>query len=615
MNAMKAYKSALKHALLLTLMLQVYGLTYSQPSSYSWNHRHNYIDYVSDAKDQGEQGPCGIFATVAAVEAMIEIYFNHEGSNENLSESNLYSDCTLHNWTPDLALPFFKSNGSVDEGTWPWPGPVYTKPDHPRYMTNPPCNTFLAEDYDHKAKIPGWGVSLWGSNPTIDSVEDLKKAIMDYGPIILAGNGADQSGNKLGRALHPGDSNVHHSILVTGWTANGKWEIKDSWPGAPASNRQVAINFFDYAPNCYWIKPVVNDNGTLKYITVKDYYGIDKYSRESAIDDDRDGFYRWGLEAYPTSGFTGYYPKMDFDDRDKYVIFCDGYTPVNGPRISDTTSKWVCAGGKTFTLDYFDPELTNRGFSTEWNVTPTTYFSSNCSGSGATTNLIVPITGYVGKKGKIEYKLKYNGNVLTTHKFEFYLIGPRENYVTVSILDSYGGSPQSSGDFYYLCPNTNYTISYINSDQDCTTSNFSWVLPSGWTTNYTYDNLISINTNNYPYGMVQISATTSKCGPNVILKDLYFAEGYCGEYFMAYPNPTDDFVNIDIIKEKFPIDEDPSSEQSILTIIDGSGIAKSKVNFTSYPYKLGTGNLPEGLYYLNIQYKDKKSTIRLSIKH
>ena len=84
---------------------------------------------------------------------------------------------------------------------------------------------------------------------------------------------------------------------------------------------------------------------------------------------------------------------------------------------------------------------------------------------------------------------------------------------------------------------------------------------------------------------------------------------------MAYPNPTDDFVNIDIIKEKFPIDEDPSSEQSILTIIDGSGIAKSKVNFTSYPYKLGTGNLPEGLYYLNIQYKDKKSTIRLSIKH
>lgn len=339
------------------------------------------------------------------------------------------------------------------------------------------------------------------------------------------------------------------------------------------------------------------------------------YSREDAEDYDHDGFYRWGLEAYPTPGFTGYYPKMDFDDRDKYVIFCDGYTPLDGPRISDTTSKWICAGGKTFTLDYFDSELTNRGFSTEWNVTPTTYFSSNSSGYGPTTNLIVPIAGYVGKKGQIEYKLKYNGNVLTTHKFEFYLIGPRENYVTVSILDSYGGSPQGSGDFYYLCPNTNYTISYNNYDQSCTTSNFSWELPYGWTTNYTYNNLISINTNNYPYGMVQIKATTSECGSNVILKDLYFGEGYCGEYFMAYPNPTDDYVNIDIIKEKFPIDEDTSNEQSILTIIDGTGIAKSKLNLTGYPYKLSTSNLPEGLYYLNIQYKDKKSTIRLSIKH
>lgn len=104
---MKTYKSVLKHALLITIMLQVYGLTYSQPSSFSWNQRHQIIDYVSNAKDQGEQGPCGIFATVAAVEAMIEIYFNHTGSTENLSESNLYSACGLHDYGPDIALPFF----------------------------------------------------------------------------------------------------------------------------------------------------------------------------------------------------------------------------------------------------------------------------------------------------------------------------------------------------------------------------------------------------------------------------------------------------------------------------------------------------------------------------
>lgn len=611
MNAMKTYKSVLKHALLLPLMLQVYGSTYSQPSAFSWNSRHRDIDYVSEAKDQKEQGPCGIFATVAAVEAMIEIYFNHEVSTENLSESNLYSECGISDWTPGTALPFFKSTGAVDEFHWPYPtGPYYISP-YKYYMTNPTCNTY--QSYDHKAKIPGWGESIWSMNPSIDSNEDLKKAIMDYGPIILTGTGPDQGGNRLGRALHPGGVNVDHSILVTGWTANGEWEIKDSWPGAPASKREVAINFFNYAPNYYWIKPEVNENGTLKYITVKDDAGVDIYSREPAVDNDQDGFYRWGLEDYPPPGFKGY-PKMDFDDNNPYIIFCDGYTPLNGPYISETTSKWLCSSGKSFTLKEFSA-LSNLGFTVDWNVSPANYFSSNSSGSGPSTNLIVPIPGYVGKKGQIEYRLKYNGNVLTTYKFEFYLLGPRENYVTISILDSYGRSPQGSGDFYYLCPNTNYTISYNNYDQSCTTSNFSWELPYGWTTNYAYNNLISINTNNYPYGMVQIKATTSQCGPNIILKDLFFGEGYCGEYFMAYPNPTNDYVNIDIIKEKFPVDEDTSGEQSILTIIDGSGIAKTKFSFTGFPYKLSTSNLPEGLYYLNIQYKDKKSTIRLSIKH
>ena len=329
---------------------------------------------------------------------------------------------------------------------------------------------------------------------------------------------------------------------------------------------------------------------------------------------DKDGFYRWGLEAYPTPGFTGYYPKMDFDDNNKYVIFCDGYTPLDGPRISDTTSKWVCASGKTFTLAYFDPVLTNKGFSTEWNVTPTNYFSSSTQGNGISAN-VVPIAGYVGKKGKIEYKLKYNGNVLTTHKFEFNLIGPREDYVSISIQDSYGGSPQGSGDFYYLCPNTNYTITYNNYDQSCTTSNFSWGLPYGWTTNYAYNNLISINTNDYPYGMVQINATTSCCGSNVVLKSLYFGEGVCGRYFAANPNPANDYVNIDIIKDKFPVDEDTSAEQSILSIIDWAGVVKAKLNFTGFPYRFSTSNLPDGLYFLNIQYKDKKTTIRLSIKH
>lgn len=40
----------------------------AQPESFNWRNRHNNFDYIRDNdKEQGEQGPCSIFATVAAI--------------------------------------------------------------------------------------------------------------------------------------------------------------------------------------------------------------------------------------------------------------------------------------------------------------------------------------------------------------------------------------------------------------------------------------------------------------------------------------------------------------------------------------------------------------------
>jgi len=186
--------------------------------------------------------------------------------------------------------------------------------------------------------------------------------------------------------------------------------------------------------------------------------------------------------------------------------------------------------------------------------------------------------------------------------------------VSISVLDSYGGSAQGSGDYFYLCPNTNYTIYYNNYDDNCTTSDFSWTLPYGWTENYRYSNYISINTNDYPNGYLQIFATTC-CGSNINVKNVYFGEAYCGEFFMAYPNPSNNFVDIDIIKEKLSSVGYSSDEKCTLTIIDKSGIIKSKFNFIGFPYRLNTNNLSDGLYFINIQIKNIRSTIRLTIKH
>ena len=71
---------------LLTFLL-VTITTFSQPPTFSWyNSSNSNRNYISPAKDQGEQGPCRIFAAVAAVEAMCHIYYNKPFSSKRLRD-------------------------------------------------------------------------------------------------------------------------------------------------------------------------------------------------------------------------------------------------------------------------------------------------------------------------------------------------------------------------------------------------------------------------------------------------------------------------------------------------------------------------------------------------
>ena len=84
-------------------MLIGFNLTLlAQPSFFSWQRPQNGDNrgnnYISPAKDQGEQGPCRTFAAVAAVEAMSHIYYNkpfsYTTNGIDLSEAEIYSGCS-----------------------------------------------------------------------------------------------------------------------------------------------------------------------------------------------------------------------------------------------------------------------------------------------------------------------------------------------------------------------------------------------------------------------------------------------------------------------------------------------------------------------------------------
>jgi len=605
---MKTIISFFKRTILYTILLISFTFSYSQPSSFTWQYRHTgWKNPISPAKNQGENGPCSIFAAVAGVEAMASLYYMLGGTQLILSESSIYNvgpegGCTAitcGTGSIQVALDTIRSVGIVDNVYYPYSSTCRTD-----------CQqVFSSQNYNYKINIP----KSSGSQLTIDSALVLQQSIMDYGPIMVT-LGGNYGGYYATHYLYPGTShNFDHSVLIIGWRQNPEleWHIKDSWFEKPTIYYlSSSIDIFNFQPTFYRVHPLDEFNNPIS--CVGDGCPT-AFSNRVPEDHDNDGFYNWGFEPFPPDDWTGI-GFMDFDDGDPNTIFRNGYNILKGPYISDTISKYVCPGGRIFTLNNFD-NLSNLGFSVNWTVSPSGYFSSSPSGNNDTAT-VTPIASYVGKQCRIEFNLSYNSILVKTYKFEFIINGPREDLVSMSVLDSYGGSPPNSGDMYYLCPNTTYNIYYNNYDNNCQTSNFVWDLPYGWTKHWDYGHILSINTNDYPYGLLDVKANHC-CADSIPVKvySLYFAEADCGEYFMAYPNPSSEFVDIDVVKDKISSEDLVSDIKTYLSIVDKSGTVRFSTTFKGFPYRVNTSDLPDGIYFLNIQFKDKRSSIRLVIKH
>jgi hypothetical protein len=567
---------------------------FAQPANFSWRDRHGktgIYSYISNAEDQKIQGPCMIFASVAAVEAMTHIYYNMmDASTFNLSEANLYNnDCGLGcegaYLGVDASLEFIRDSGIVDETIFPFPS------------TSPYCAGSCENKYDNANYIVS--IPYFTELTGINNNTDLKKAIMDYGPIIMLSS--VETGTKIGEVLHPSDQdNEHnHTVLVLGWQSNPglEWHIKDSWPGAP-SIEYKAVNFFNFNPTFYrvWTR------------TETSQINCSIYESINYEDEDGDGFFNWGLDTDPKPEGCPGPDLMDFNDSVATIIYREGYNDgLVAPTLTAGPS-YLCASGFTYVLNNVPSVFSD---SVTWAVTP-----ANCvtpsSGSGNTAS-ITPT--YMGKQCTITFTMRHNGAV--TYSEQFITNGPLESQVSVSVQDAYGGSPPKYGDIYYLCPNTTYYIYYNNSDGNCTTSDFDWDLPYGWTEYWSSNNSVAINTNNYPDGQLDIYAKTSCCSPQSRVKVFtqYFDQAECGEFFMAFPNPSEQYVDIDIIEKKLTDEEINTNTECSLTLFDKSGIIKYKTKFKGFPHRMNTQNLPNGIYFINLDMEGKNSTIQLVVEH
>jgi len=153
---------------------------------------------------------------------------------------------------------------------------------------------------------------------------------------------------------------------------------------------------------------------------------------------------------------------------------------------------------------------------------------------------------------------------------------------------------------------------YYNNYTSCSTWDFDWELPDGWTEYWSSNNYVSIGTNNYPYGILYVWAKTCCETQNrVMVKYQYFASGGdCDGYFLFYPNPASDELMI-----SFDDKLDMSVQDKSLEIYDNNFNLMFKLDNFVKEITVNTNGWKDGYYYIRFNYNGKLYTERVQISH
>ncbi len=188
------------------------------PAAFSWCDSGG----CTPVKDQASCGSCWAFGTAGALECNIKI---KDGFTVDLAEQWLVScnsdgwDCgggwwahDYHEWKTDPC----GGTGAVLERHFPY------------VASDVPCNC----PYPHEYLIDDW--AYIGSQYGIPPVDNIKQAILDYGPVSVAvyANSAMQA--YIGGIFNGCSSGtVNHAVVLVGWDDNqgteGIWIMRNSW--------------------------------------------------------------------------------------------------------------------------------------------------------------------------------------------------------------------------------------------------------------------------------------------------------------------------------------------------------------------------------------------------
>lgn len=337
----------------------------------------------------------------------------------------------------------------------------------------------------------------------------------------------------------------------------------------------------------------------------------------------------WTNDAYSCTSHHGEFEKIYYGDTPNHSAITTS--------TSEVQSKWGCwplyrhlTGDCPYdnsNLTWYNIPITGDNCMCDYDTK--TYTTKNISGasyswsgyklstSGSTYSVNASSSYYRGL-GYIMPQISNlpSGTTIKSRKY-IWIVGPDYYDVEFDVYYSYGQQAPNEYGTWLLCPNTTYHI-YLMNNSNCSTSNYVWTIPSAWTKYYQYNNMISINTNSQPSGQIMVDATTccADCESVRILIDYVGQYWDCGGgYYMASPNPADNYIDIDINEEKMITEGLSLGNEHVLTMADKMGMVKYKAEIQEFPYRINTSNLPNGLYIINLINKDRKFSIRVMIEH
>lgn len=322
--------------------------------SFSWTNRHG-INWASKVRNQmlndsTDSNCCTVFASVAALEAMVKLFLNKD-IDVDLSERDIITNCPQHTsfspkvqFMPSDIADYIKFSGICLEDDFKFRSDYDDIP-----MQRPDSSALLYALAPQTRKLSY-------DDCTSNLVDTIKYTLINHGPIaasVLSNlNPRGHAMLLLGyKTVHAGDTIATKDYhFEAGEDLNGRlcWIFKDSYgtdhPYDIQGYRYVVFNDYHLLNGFLYFSPEFS----YKYLSPSTNPSIDEWF--TAVEDrDGDGYYTWGFK---TEGRPHILPvwvplEQDGDDKNPYLGPIDEYgnlrnvyTPSDTIYI-DHDTEWV----------------------------------------------------------------------------------------------------------------------------------------------------------------------------------------------------------------------------------------------------------------------------------